>query len=206
MRKPNKLCKICRREGEKLFLKGERCLSSKCSFIRRSYPPGQHGARYRKVSDYAKQLREKQKAKRIYGVLERQFKNYYQKAAAAQGDTAEVFLSLLERRLDNVVYRLGLVDSRGTAKQLISHGHFLVNDRKVNIPSYLVKPNDVIRINPKSATLPPFQKQEGRSEIEVPSWLQFDSKKKIGRVLHLPTKDEVQTNVDFSQIIEFYSR
>lgn len=197
MKKDN-VCKMCRREGEKLFLKGERCLSSKCALVRRSYAPGQHGSRQRRTSEYALQLREKQKAKRIYQVDEAQFKNYYKKAAKASGDTAELFLQFLERRLDNVVYRLGMASSRKHARQLVSHGHILVNGKRVNIPSYLVKPKDKIEVVEASYKPP--------KEIEVPSWLKLENSGKSGVCLHLPLKEETDTNIDFAQIIEFYSR
>jgi len=191
-------CKICRREGEKLFLKGEKCSSPKCPFARRSYPPGQHGSQYKSLTDFGKQLREKQKAKRIYQLRESQFKNYYKKAARKQGDTSDLFLSFLERRLDNVVYKLGFSPSRRQARQMISHGKILVNNKKVDIPSYLVKSNDKIKVQ----SLP----VEISKEINIPSWLKLDRTKKIGQVLHLPTKSEIDTNVDWAQIIEYYSR
>jgi len=196
--KINNLCKMCRREGGKLLLKGEKCLSSKCPLSRRSYPPGQHGTRPRKLSDYGRQLREKQKMKRIYGVNETQFKNYYEKAARLAGDTANLFLSFLERRLDNTVYRLGLVTSRNQARQLISHRHVMVNNRVVNIPSYLVKPKDVIKIDSFPSKFP--------KEMIIPSWLKLDKDKKQAVVLSLPNKEEIDTNIDLAQIIEFYSR
>jgi len=196
--KMDNLCKLCRREGEKLFLKGEKCLSPKCPLVRRSYPPGQHGSRPKKLSDYGAQLREKQKAKRMYGVNETQFKNYYEKAARLSGDTANLFLSFLERRLDNTVYRLGLATSRSQARQLISHRHVTVNGRKVNIPSYLVKPKDIIKIDNFPSKLP--------KEMIIPSWLKLDKDKKQGIVLQLPNKEEIETDIDLAQIIEFYSR
>lgn len=194
----SKSCKYCRREGEKLFLKGEKCLSMKCPFVRRSYPPGQHGQKPRKVSDFARQLREKQKAKRIYALSETQFKNYFKKARAASTDTEEYFHQLLERRLDNVVYRLGLASSRKAASQLISHGFFLVNKKKVNISSYLIKEGDEIAPDKKTKIVP-------SKKAEIPDWLKLDISK-VARVSHLPKKDEIESNINLAQIIESYSK
>lgn len=200
-------CKLCRREGKKLFLKGEKCFSPKCPLVRRSYAPGQHGQRPKKLSDYGKQLREKQKGKRIYELKETQFKNYYKKAAKASGDTGELLLSFLERRLDNVICRLGLTTSRKQARQLISHRHFLVNKKIVNIPSYLVKPKDKISINSTSFDLSIFEERKKELKgIIVPSWLKLDKEKIEGEVLHLPSKDEIKSEIDTAYIIEFYSR
>lgn len=201
------VCRKCRREGEKLFLKGEKCLSPSCPFLRRSYPPGVSGQKPSKISEYGRQLREKQKAKRIYGVSERQFKNYYEKASKRMGETSSIFLSFLERRLDNVIYRLGLASSRKAARQFISHGHFLVNRKKVNIPSYLVKKGDKIEIKESSAKLPIFleRKRELR-EITIPSWLKLDREKMRGQVLYLPEREEIQIPIDESLIIEHYSK
>lgn len=199
-------CSLCRREGKKLFLKGEKCLSPKCPLVRRSYPPGQHGQVPRKLSDYGKQLREKQKAKRIYGLSEAQFKNYYKKAASASGDTGELLLSFLERRLDNTIFRLGLATSRREARQLISHGHFLVNKKNVNIPSYLLKSKDEIEIADKSEDLQIFkERKKSLKDIVIPAWLKLD-KEMSGSLLHLPQKEEIETEIDPAQIIEFYSR
>jgi small subunit ribosomal protein S4 len=198
------LCKLCRREGEKLFLKGEKCLSPKCPLVRRKYPPGQHGQAHKKLSDYGRQLREKQKAKRIYGIRETQFKNYYKKATRTGGDTGELLLSFLERRLDNVVYRLGLANSKRKARQLISHGHFLVNKKKVNIPSYLTKAKDKISLAEKSLVEKSLKKD--LKNIVIPSWLKLDKDKLEGEVLHLPKKEEIESNIDPAQIIEFYSK
>jgi len=205
--KLNNVCKLCRREGEKLFLKGEKCLSPKCPLVRRKYPPGQHGLSHKKLSDYGRQLREKQKAKRIYGLRETQFKNYYKKAALSSGDTGELLLSFLERRLDNVVYRFGFASSRSQARQLITHGHFTVNKKKVNIPSYLVKSKDKIEIAPKSQNFPVFQERKKvLKDVVSPPWLKLQQTKMIGSVLHLPKKEEIETNIDPTQIIEFYSK
>ncbi|MCX6806923.1 MAG: 30S ribosomal protein S4 [Candidatus Berkelbacteria bacterium] len=207
MIKQDNVCRKCRREGKKLFLKGEKCLSAKCAFTRRSYAPGQHGARPKKLTDYAVQLREKQKARRTYDINETQFKNYYKKAAKTKGDTGELLLSSLERRLDNVIYRLGLSDSRKQARQLVSHGHLKVNDKKVNIGSYLVKEKDKIEINKKSIALSIFKDRQAKlKDINIPSWLQLDQQKMSGLVLHLPNKEEVETDIDSALIIEFYSK
>lgn len=193
-------CKICRREGQKLFLKGEKCSSPKCPFTRRSYAPGQHGQVAKKISDYGIQLREKQKAKRIYGISERQFKNYFKVASKKAGDTEEILFQLLERRLDNVIYRLGFAPSRRAARQAISHGHFLVNQKKVNIPSYLIKKNDKIEFVKKPTNL------QLKKEEEIPSWLKLDKSKLVGQCLSFPTKKELEGNIDMAQIIEFYSK
>jgi len=201
------VCKQCRREGTKLFLKGEKCLIAKCPLVRRKYAPGQHGAKPRKLTDYGVQLREKQKAKRIYGLREQQFKNYYKKAAKHSGDTAEMLFCLLERRLDNVIYRAGIVPSRNLAKQLISHKHILVNQKPVNIPSYLVKEKDTIEINPRSSFPLLSQEDKGTKEKDsLPSWLRWEKNKKKLIVEHLPKKEEMESEIDWAQIIEFYSK
>lgn len=200
-------CKKCRREGVKLFLKGEKCYSPKCPFVRRSYAPGQHGMRHKKLSDYALQLREKQKAKRIYGLRETQFKNYYKKAAKHSGDTAEILLSSLERRLDNIVYKSGLVSSRKLSRQLISHGHFLINKKKVTIPSYIMEKKDVLSISPKSSKLALFNDEtKSKDKTSLPAWLRLDKQKSQITLEHLPKKEEMNTDVDIAQIIEFYSK
>ena len=205
--KQDSACKLCRREGKKLFLKGEKCLSPRCPFVRRSYAPGQHGQYHKKLSDYGKQLREKQRAKRTYGLREVQFKNYYKKASRKSGDTGELLLSFLEGRLDNVVYRLGLAGSRAQARQLILHGHFSINKKKVNIPSYLVKPKDDIEIAKKSQGLSIFKDiKKVLKDVTVPAWLKLTQEKMAGQVLHLPKKEEIETDIDPAQIIEFYSR
>lgn len=193
-------CKKCRREGEKLMLKGERCTSPKCAMIKRPYAPGQHGQSFRgKISEYGKQLREKQKARRIYGIGEKQFANYAEKADKLAGNTAENLLSLLESRLDNSLYRLGFAPSRSAARQLVSHGLFKVNDQKISIPSFLVKPKD---------TIYPIKKESFKevNPINLPSWISFDQKKLLGTVNHTPTREEIDTTVNESLIIEFYSR
>lgn len=206
------VCKLCRREGEKLFLKGQRCLSPKCPFERdRGYPPGDHGRlaqfRRRRPSDYLRQLREKQKARRIYGVLERQFRRYFREAERRPGLTGENLLILLERRLDNVIYRLGFADSRAQARQLVCHGHFDVNGRRMNIPSYLVKPGDTIRVHPTSRRLTYFRSiRESLQDVVVPDWLSFDPEAMEAQVLALPSRDMLQVPFDERLIVEYYSR
>ncbi|OIQ59034.1 30S ribosomal protein S4 [Moorella thermoacetica] len=200
-------CRLCRREGTKLFLKGDRCYSDKCAVARRSYPPGQHGQGRKKVSEYGLQLREKQKVRRIYGILERQFRNYFEKAERQKGVTGENLLILLERRLDNVVYRLGFADSRAEARTLVRHGHFLVNGRKVNIPSYLVRPGDTINVREKSQASPRFKEiAEAAAHRNVPAWLKADSSTLQGQVLALPTREQIDTPAQEHLIVELYSR
>lgn len=204
-------CKLCRREGMKLYLKGEKCYTEKCPFERRSYPPGQHGKeasfRRRKLSDYSMQLREKQKTRRIYGVLERQFRRYYHEAERRAGLTGENLLAVLESRLDNVVYRLGLADSRAHARQLVQHGHFTLNGRKTNIPSALVRANDVVGVRPQSLSNTYFkERRELLGKREVPTWLSLDEATMDGRVLALPTRQEIDVPVSEQLIVEFYSR
>lgn len=201
------VCKLCRREGIKLYLKGDRCYSGKCAIDRRAYAPGQHGQEKRKVSDYGLHLREKQKARRIYGVLERQFRRYVGMAEKARGVTGETLLRILERRLDNVVYRLGFASSRAEARQLVLHGHFEVNGRKVNIPSYLVRPGDEIVVREKSRGMARFQELaeqfKGRA---VPEWLSVDREAMKGSVLRLPEREEIDTPIKEHLIVEHYSR
>ncbi len=204
-------CKQCRREGMKLYLKGDKCYTEKCPFEERAYPPGQHGKetafRRRKLTDYAMQLREKQKARRIYGVLERQFRRYYHEAQRRPGLTGENLLAVLESRLDNIVYRLGLADSRPQARQLVMHGHFTVNGRKTNIPSFLVRPNDVVGVRPESRRAKYFKERKDLlGKREVPAWLSFDEETLDGRVLVLPTRQEIDVPVQEQLIVEFYSR
>jgi len=204
-------CKLCRREGMKIYLKGEKCYTQKCPFEQRAYPPGQHGKeagfRRRKVSDYAMQLREKQKARRIYGVLERQFRRYYREAQRRPGLTGETLLALLESRLDNVVYRLGLADSRAQARQLVEHGHFTVNGRMTDIPSFLVRPTDLVGIRPESRRATYFkERKELLGKREIPAWLSLDAETLDGRMLALPTRQEIDVPVEEQLIVEFYSR
>jgi len=200
-------CRLCRREGIKLFLKGDRCYSSKCAVTKRSYAPGEHGQSRKKVSEYGLQLREKQKARRIYGVLERQFSNYFTRAERMRGVTGENLLVLLERRLDNIVYRLGFADSRAEARILVRHGHFLVNGRKVSIPSYLVRPGDVIAVREKSKESPRFKElAAAAAHRNLPAWLQAEAASLEGRVLALPTREQIDVPVQEHLIVELYSR
>jgi small subunit ribosomal protein S4 len=198
-------CKQCRREGEKLFLKGERCLSDKCSVERRSYPPGEHGRGRIKQSEYLLQLREKQKARRYYQVLEKQFHGYYVEASRRQGITGENLLRLLETRLDNVVYRLGFGASRRQARQLVRHAHFLVNGRKVDIPSYQVKPDDVISVKPSSKAVETVRAATDLTSAVAP-WLLADHDNLTGKILRLPERDDIDTPVQEQLIIELYSK
>lgn len=201
------VCKLCRREGMKLFLKGERCLSDKCAFERRSYGPGQHGQRQRKQTEYGLRLREKQKVKRIYGLLEKQFRNYYHRAARQKGITGENLLRLLERRLDNVVYRLGLAHSRKQARQLVRHNHLLVNGRKVNIPSYIVNQGDKVAVKEKSRRLEAFLTALERVDARgVPAWLEIDREQARGVVLSLPAREDIDQDIQEQLIIELYSK
>ena len=200
-------CKQCRREGMKLFLKGERCLTEKCSIERRSYPPGEHGrGRRRKQSQYLTQLREKQKARRYYGVLEKQFHNYYELAARQPGMTGGNLLVLLELRLDNVVYRLGFGASRRQARQLVRHGHFTVNGRRVNIPSYRVKPDDMIIAVLKSEGLKAVVADATDLTASVPAWLQADHDNLVGKVLRRPERADIDIPIQESLIVELYSK
>ncbi len=198
-------CKQCRREGQKLFLKGERCLTDKCGVERRSYPPGEHGRGRQKQSEYRVQLREKQKARRYYGVLEKQFRNYYAKASKSSGITGENLLRMLEMRLDNVVYRLGFAASRAQARQLIRHGHFHVNGRRVNIPSYQVKPQAILTMAPSSAAEQVIRDATDLTASVAP-WLQADHDALTGKVLKWPERVEIDTPVQESLIVELYSK
>ncbi|MGD2039822.1 MAG: 30S ribosomal protein S4 [Anaerolineae bacterium] len=204
------VCKLCRREGEKLFLKGERCYSPKCAFERRPYPPGSHGrdTRFRRrKSDYGLQLRAKQKARRVYGVLERQFRRYFREAERRRGLTGMNLLVILESRLDNVVYRLGFAPSRPAARQLVRHGHFEVNGRKVNIPSYLAQPGDVISVRNISRQKPYFKDLALDLEHRaVPEWLSRDDETMVGRVMGLPERKDIDVSLDEQLIVEYYSR
>jgi len=202
------VCRLCRREGMKLFLKGERCYTEKCAIEKRNLPPGQHGkSRKAKLVGYGVQLREKQKVKRIYGVLENQFRRYFEMADRTRGITGETLLQLLERRLDNVLYRLGLATSRAQARQLARHGHFTVNGRKVDIPSYQVKPGDVVGVRASSAQNPAIQhaleEVKGRG---VPEWLSFDPTAMAGRIASLPTREQINLPVQEQLIVELYSK
>ena len=198
-------CKQCRREGMKLFLKGERCLTEKCAIERRSYPPGEHGRGRIKQSEYLLQLREKQKARRYYGLLEKQFRTYYTKAAKGTGVTGENLLRMLETRLDNVVYRLGFAGSRAQARQLVRHGHFLVNGRRVNIPSFGVRPDDVISLKSGSPAETIVRDATDLTAVVTP-WLQADHDGLTGKVLKWPERAEIDTPVQESLIVELYSK
>ena len=204
------VCRRCRREGVKLYLKGDRCYSRKCSVEKRPYPPGQHGqgrGMQRKISNYGVQLREKQKMRRIYGVRERQFRNYMKEAVRRPGVTGENLLQLLELRLDNVVYRLGLASSRAQARQFVSHCHLLVNGKRVNIASYQVRPNDVVEVAEGARKIPPLLSAvESSGGRALPAWIQFDANQFKGNVLSAPIRDEIDTDVQESLIVEFYSR
>ncbi|MBL4933888.1 MULTISPECIES: 30S ribosomal protein S4 [Clostridium] len=198
-------CRLCRREGAKLFLKGDRCYTDKCAFVRRSYAPGQHGASRKKLSNYGTQLREKQKAKRIYGVLEKQFRKYYEKAERMRGITGENLLMLLEMRLDNVAFRLGYGSSRAEARQLVTHGHFLVNGKKVDIASYRVSVNDVISVSEKSRATEKF-KVFAENPKTLPKWLTANTENFEGKVVAVPAREDIDINVNETLIVELYSK
>jgi small subunit ribosomal protein S4 len=198
-------CKQCRREGMKLYLKGERCLTDKCGVERRSYPPGEHGRGRAKQSEYRLQLREKQKAKRFYGVLEKQFSRYYEKASRQSGVTGENLLKLLETRFDNVLVRLGFAASRRQARQLVLHGHWTINGRRVNIPSYQVKPNDVIALKSSNGAQQVIRDATELISV-VPAWLQADHDGLTAKILRLPERSEIDTPVQEQLIVELYSK
>jgi small subunit ribosomal protein S4 len=202
------VCRLCRREGMKLFLKGERCYTEKCAIEKRNFPPGQHGkTRRQKLSGYGLQLREKQKVKRIYGVLEDQFRRYFESAERTRGITGEMLLQLLERRLDNVVYRLGLATSRPQARQLVRHGHFLVNGKKVDIPSYSVRQGDIVTVLERSRNNPTIE--HAMEEVKgrgIPEWLLFDASSTSGRVVSMPTREQINLPVQEQLIVELYSK
>ncbi len=205
------VCKLCRREGEKLFLKGSRCMTPKCSFERRSYPPGEHGrdAQFRRgrASDYLLQLREKQKARRIYGVYERQFSRYFKRATQRVGLTGTNLLVILETRLDNVIYRLGFGDSRAQARQLVAHGHIMLNGRKTKAPSALVTPGDEISIRPQSLGLSYFKTlREDIDDRQVPRWLSLDTGSLTAKVLNLPAREDIDVTINEQLVVEYYSR
>ena len=201
-------CRICRREGEKLFLKGSRCYTDKCALTRRAYAPGQHGQKRKKQSEYGVQLREKQKAKSFYGVLESQFRKYFEEAARSKEITGTRLLQILESRLDNVIYRLGLATSRAQARQLVRHGHFEVNGVKVNIPSYLTKVGDVIKVRESSANSEIFKQiiEANENGRPVPTWLESNLADKIGKIVALPTREEIDLPVQEHLIVELYSK
>lgn len=206
----NTMCKRCRRAGEKLFLKGEKCNGAKCPMIKRNFAPGMHGptARPGKLTNYGKQLKEKQKAKRMYGLIEAQFENYFDKAKKKVGNTSEWLFRLLESRLDNTVYRLGMVTSRRAARQTVGHGHVKVNGKKVNIPSYQVKVGDIISLSDKAAKKPGFAEVKNRLKKTdgLPAWLVLDAEKLEGKVTSQPKIGDIAVNVDWRTIVEFYSK
>ena len=198
-------CKICRREGCKLFLKGERCLTKKCAFERSPNVPGVHGAARKKITEYGLQLREKQKVKRAYGLQEKQFRSYYEKANTMRGKVGENMLSLLERRLDNVVYRMGIGASRAESRQIVNHGHITVNGKTVNIPSYIIKVDDVVSIKENKRELQMFKDLKD-VKVVMPKWLEFDSSKLTGKINAIPTREDIDMNIQEHLIIELYSK
>ena len=202
------VCRMCRREGQKLFLKGDRCYTDKCAMERRPFAPGQHGnARNKKMSEYGMQLRAKQKAKRYYGVLESQFAKYYEMASSKKGVTGENLLAILESRLDNVIYRLGFAMSRPEARQLVRHGHFTVNGKKVDIPSYLVKPGEVIALKDSSRSLDKFKASlEANGSRPAPKWLDFDQNTLVAKVVGTPAREDIDLPIEEHLIVELYSK
>ena len=199
-------CRLCRREGIKLFLKGARCFTDKCAIERRNYPPGQHGLNRGKLTAFGVQLREKQKAKRIYGVLETQFRRYFRAAEREKGITGENLLKQLERRLDNVVHRLGFAASRREGRQMVAHGHFAVNERKVSVPSYRVRVGDVVRVRPTSKMLARVDDNLNAGRGQVPQWMELDPNEKKGVVRSLPLREDIQIPVSEQLIVELYSK
>ncbi|MBO5328288.1 MAG: 30S ribosomal protein S4 [Clostridia bacterium] len=199
-------CRLCRREGGKLFLKGDKCYNGKCPFEKRPAAPGQHGAARKKVSEYGRQLREKQKVKRIYGVQEGQFRAYYEKADRMKGITGANMLSLLERRLDNVIYRMGVGASRAQARQLVNHGHFTVNGKKVNIPSYIVKVGDVIAVKESKVSNKYFEVIKTSKAANMPQWLEFNPEKLEGKIIALPVREDIDSQIAEHMIVELYSK
>jgi small subunit ribosomal protein S4 len=201
------VCRICRREGAKLYFKGTRCYTKKCSFERRPSPPGQHGVRRRKVGDFGLQLREKQKVRKTYGVLERQFRNYFLEASTHTGVTGETLLRFLEQRLDNVVYRMGFAPSRRAARQLVGHGHFSVNGRPTNVPSYQLKPGDRIEVRETRKSREPFKVvRETLKSHQAPEWVSVDAAKLAGTVADAPRRDQMPLDLNEQLVVEFYSR
>jgi small subunit ribosomal protein S4 len=200
------VCRQCRRESAKLFLKGDRCYGPKCAVTKRAKPPGQHGLSRKKPSQYGIQLREKQKARRAYGVMEGQFRRYFHKASRMRGVTGENLLILLERRLDNVVYRLGLGDSRPQARQMVNHGHILVNGKKVDIPSALVHTNDVITVKERSHNIEHIKSLREEGNRNLPKWLTLDAENLRGTVVGMPQRDDIDLTIEEHQIVELYSR
>ncbi len=200
-------CRLCRREGSKLYLKGDRCYTDKCAVTRRAYAPGQHGQGRKKISEYGIQLREKQKVRRIYGILEKQFRDYFVEAERQKGVTGENLLRLLELRLDNVVYRMGFGESRAEARQLVRHGHFTVNGRKVNIPSYQVGLNDLVAVKPNSSSTDKFKSlAENSASKAAPQWLSINAEMMEARVVALPVREDIDLPIEEHLIVELYSR
>jgi small subunit ribosomal protein S4 len=200
-------CRLCRREGEKLFLKGARCYTHKCAVARREYSPGQHGLKKAKLSNFGVQLREKQKIKRIYGVLETQFRNYFLKAAATKGVTGHLLLQSLERRLDSVIFNAGFAKSRTDARQIVSHNHVWVNNRRVNIASYLVKPSDLVEIKTDNKSFAAIKANvEVTKERKVPGWIEVDSANLKIKIVRMPTREDVTFTVNEQLVVELYSR
>jgi small subunit ribosomal protein S4 len=200
------VCRLCRREGVKLYLKGEKCYSDKCPVVKRATPPGMHGASRRKMSEYAVQLREKQKARRFYGVLESQFERYFEQATRKKGVTGEVLLQTLERRLDNVIYRMGFASSRAEARQVVKHSHIEINGRKVNIPSYLVREGEVISVREGSRDHKRIKEMVAGGIRTVPAWLTAEAETLRGTVVRMPNRDEIDAPVQEHLIVELYSR
>ena len=201
------VCRMCRREGQKLFLKGDRCYTQKCAMECRAYAPGMHGQNRSKTSEYGQQLREKQKAKRYYGLLENQFRNYFELAERRPGQTGENLLAILESRLDNVVYRLGFAMSRAEARKLVSHGHFTVNGRKVNIPSFLVKPGMVVSLKDSSKSLEKIKANvEANAFRQPPKWLEYDANNMIAKVTAVPAREDIDLPIEEHLIVELYSK
>jgi small subunit ribosomal protein S4 len=203
------ICRLCRREGQQLFLKGQKCYGPKCTVQKKAYPPGQGGetrAQRRRLSDYGKQLREKQKMRAIYGVLESQFRRYIDHAERAEGVTGEILMQLLERRLDNVIYRAGFAASRSEARQLIVHGHFRCNDKRMNVPSYQTRLGDVLKVKEQSKKDGPFRELKSAGGRPIPEWLLVDYPTYSVTVQSLPARAQIDTAVDEQQVVEFYSR
>jgi len=202
------VCRLCRREDAKLFLKGDRCFTDKCGYERRQSPPGQHGqGRKKRPSDYGQQLREKQKVKRMYGLLEKQFRGYYYKAARMKGITGENLLSLLERRLDNVAVRCGFASSHAEARQLVRHGHFTINGKRINIPSYQVRPGDVVEVREKSRKIQKIVDALANVErVPRPAWLELDKDNMRGKITAAPTRSDISSDIDEQLIVELYSK
>ena len=206
-RNTGKVCRMCRRENMKLYFKGDRCSSDNCTFESTSYPPGQHGQNRSKYSDYGIQLREKQKVKRIYGILETQFRRYFENADKMKGITGENLLIFLERRMDNMIFRLGFASSRSEARQLIRHNHFLINGIKVNIPSYLVSPGEIVEVKEKSKKIPRIvESLEAVARRGIPNWLELDKENVKGRIVSLPSREDLTMPIQEQLIVELYSK